>query len=96
VNSLALRRLQIPLPATSYNPLCENNFQQEFRPDVSNQELIAERNPTEILADAAFTFHDRAIQPFLLLLLRPREGNYPGFNVCSFPEILAVRVVDSP
>jgi hypothetical protein len=92
VNSLALRRLQIPLPATSYNPLCENNFQQEFRADVSNQELIAGRNPAEILADAAFTLHDRAIQPFLL---HAREGNYPGFNVCSFPEIFAVRVADS-
>jgi hypothetical protein len=65
VNSLALRRLQIPLPATSYNPLGENNFQQEFRADVSNQELIAGRNRAEILADAVFTFHDRTIRPFL-------------------------------
>jgi hypothetical protein len=40
VNSIALRRLQIPLPATPYNHACEIHFQQEFPLDVSNQELF--------------------------------------------------------
>lgn len=33
------RRLNCPLPATSYNPPCKNIFQQEFRSDVSNCKL---------------------------------------------------------
>jgi hypothetical protein len=37
--SIAARRLKCPLPATSYNPTCENNFHEEFRADVSNREL---------------------------------------------------------
>jgi hypothetical protein len=33
--------LQIPLPATSYNPRCRNYFQHIFRSDVSYEELLS-------------------------------------------------------
>jgi hypothetical protein len=40
VISISPRRWNFPLPATSYNPPCWNNFQQEFRSGVSNWKLF--------------------------------------------------------
>jgi len=65
VNSIALRRLQIPLPATPYHPPSKAYFQQEFRADVSNQELIADRNRMEPVAESVLTIHDSTMQPGL-------------------------------
>jgi len=65
VISIAARRLNCPLPATPYNPPCENNIQQEFRTDVSNRELVPERIRTESVADTAIANHESTIRPFL-------------------------------
>jgi hypothetical protein len=74
VMSIAARRLNCPLPATSYDPPCEKNIQQEFRSDVSNRELIAERNCNDILADATFAAHESTIRPCLICVLEGIPG----------------------
>ena|ERR1700730_10639958 len=71
VISIPARRLNCPLPARSYHPPCANNFQQEFRTDVSNRELMLKRIRTESAAEVASAVQESTVRPFLV---RVRAG----------------------
>jgi len=86
VISIAPRRLNRPLPATSYNPPCESNFQQESRDPVSYRKLKPGNLRGGFGPGRFFGLHTG----FAATVTRDAGGNSDFFRLGMAPELVAL------